>query len=779
METTRRDFLKTGAVIGGSLIVGAKIAYANERGPAAADDKPFGAWIQITPSNEVYFYLDKAEMGQGVISSLTALVGEELGVHPNKIRVQFAPVGSEYGNPAMFGAQMTGGSSSLRTTWKPLREAGAAAGWMIKRAFAKQTLGENFRDRAFREEEYELRDLQVINKKTGAKASFGQLATAAAALEIPSHVKLKDPKDFIFVGKSIPRYDATMKVTGKAKFGIDTDPEVTKSEMLNCVIVRCPVIGGTLSSFSAEDEKPEIKYIKLKNGVAVVAPTYWQALQASKKVKAKWNFGKNANLNSEDLTAEYNRLAKQSAAYVSGDKVSNMNAGQIEAFYEVPFVPHATMEPMNCTTWIRDGQCDVWVSTQAPAAGRELAAQVTGLPPSKINVHSTLIGGGFGRRIYQDFVAESVSVAKNFDKPVKLTWTREDDFKNDYYRPMMVHRIKGSVGKDGMIDFWLHRTVGQSILSYVIDVFLRSLNIIPSSSVDFLTKMLGGFYTPKFFKTKFRTDPFAIEGVVTNIPDLPYRQMIPYAIDNFRVEFAHIDPKVPVGFWRSVGHSHTAFAIESFMDELADSVKADPYQFRMKHLDKMIQKNNFITRPLARLIDTPILHRKKILLQKLEQISGWSNRTSKAGVGYGMALHEAFGTMCGMVIEVLVKENKLKVSRVFCVVDCGFVVNPDIVKAQVEGSVIFGLTAALKQEITFKDGQVQQNNFYDSDLLRYNECPEMTVDYIRNNEAPSGIGEPAVPPVAPALCNAIFAATGKRIRKLPIAKAGIFTGDFA
>lgn len=761
MRLSRRKVLKTGVIAGGGLIIGANLSWADEasRTPAQSSTGQLNAWIRVTPNDEVHFLVDRAEMGQGVVTSLTMLVAEEIGIDPTKIKTSFAPPGDAFGNSKLLNAQMTGGSTSVAAAWEPLRQAGARVRAMLIKAGAKALDVD--------EKNCVIQNFSVADTKSKRTVSFGQIANAASKLRPPHKVDLKPIEQFQFLGKqSKTRLDVEGKVRGLTEFGID----VKIPGLLSCVVIRPPVIGAKVKSFTTS--VPGAKHVvEINRGVAVVADTYWRAKKAAEKIKVEWNMNEVVRVDSEKLKAEFAGLAQKSAVVAAKsplltstgtmEKTFSKSEKTKEALYELPYLPHATMEPMNCTAHVESERCRIWVPTQAPAAARELASQLTGLSHDKIEVNSTFLGGGFGRRIYQDFVAEAVEVSQKVKAPIKVTWSREDDFQNDFYRPMMTHYVRAAFSNTG-ISHWLHRVAGQSIFSYGIDVFAKSLapNLAPGKTVDFFGKLVGGLlqaWNPNLpwplNKLSF-VDMSSVEGVAGPVgkgllENVPGKKHLPYAVDNFLTEYAHKETGVPVGFWRSVGHSHSAFVVESFIDEIANETNQDPYLFRLQLLEKNKSERN------AR------------VLRLAAEKAGWSSPAS-AGIFRGIAQHESFHSYCAMVVEVSKVGQLIKLERVVVAVDCGFVLNPDIVVAQAEGAVIFGLSAALKQAVTFKDGAAQQRNFYDCDLLRINEAPKIEVHIVPSTIDPTGIGEICVPPTAPALCNAIFKATGKRLRELPV-----------
>lgn len=730
-RTSRRFFLQVTAATGAGLVIGCHVPPAEEprvgsgdtaKPPATDTPKagppadPFApnAWVRVAPDGWVTVIIDKAEMGQGVETSLSMLVAEELEADWSKVRTEFAPVDPvKYVNP-VFGMQATGGSTSVQGSYKPLRAAGAAARMMLVSAAARTWSVDESTCRAEKGE--------VIHTPTGRKLGYGALVAEAAKSKLPEKPELKDPSAFRLIGKKPPRLDGPAKAMGRAQFGLD----VRQPNMLTAVIVRSPAFGGTLKSFDAakaQAVKGVRKVFRISNGVAVVAEGYWPARKGAEALTVEWDIGKNADKSSETLTRDAVALAKKpgKVAQKAGDaeKALKAAAKKIEAVYEMPYQAHAPMEPQNCTALVRDDGCEVWAPTQFPAGVRMVAAKLTGLDAAKINVHTTFLGGGFGRRFEQDFVAEAVEVAKEMKGvPVKVAWSREDDIRHDFYRPASYNVLRAGIGKDNTPVAWTHRIVSPSVFSRV-----------------FPTQMKDGI------------DHAAVEGAID----------LPYGTPNVLVDYQMHDTGIPVGFWRSVGHSLNAFITESFFDEVAALGKQDPYELRKKLMTSS-----------PRLLGALELAATK---------AGWGKPLG-AGVGRGIAAHASFGSFVAQVAEVTVDEasGAVKVNRVVCAIDCGAVVNPDILEAQVEGSIVYGLSAALKGQITIEKGGVKQANFHNFRILKIDEMPVVEVHIVPSKEPSTGAGEPATAPIAAAVGNAIFAVTGKRIRSLPIKPADLKRG---
>jgi isoquinoline 1-oxidoreductase beta subunit len=703
----RRDFLKVSVAASGGLMIGfqfpgiLKLASAQQ---AAGTFMP-NAFVRIGTDERVTVIVNHSEMGQGVYTSLPMLLAEELDADWKKVGFEAAPVDPKYNHPA-FGMQLTGGSSSVWSGLEQFRQAGAMARAMLIAAAAQQWNVDAATCRT---------DSGTVRSGSNHKLTYGQLAGAAAKLTPPAKVQLKDPKTFRLIGKPIKRLDTPEKLNGKAEFGID----VKLPGMLTAVIARPPIFGATMKSFddSRARSMPGVrKVVAVPSGVAVIADTFWQAKMAREAVRVDWDEGSMHDFDSARMMQDFRDRAKTPGTSVRNDgdaSAALANADKkIEAVYEVPYLSHLMMEPLNCVVDLRADSCEVWTGSQFQTVDRANAAKIAGLPNEKVQLHTTFLGGGFGRRAnpQSDFVVEAVHVAKAAGAPVKVIWTREDDMGAGWYRPAFVHAIEGGIDASGKAVSWRSRLVGQSIMA----------------GTPFAAMMKGKDY-----------DPASVEGV----DDLPY------AIPNVAVESHQAEINVPVQWLRSVGHSHTAFAVECFVDELAALAQKDPYQFRRAMLQKQ-------PRHLG-------------VLDLAAQKAGWDKPVAE-GVGRGIAVHFAFGSYSAHVAEVSVTGDKVRVHRMVCAIDCGQYVNPGIIAAQTEGGAIFGASAALFQELTFEKGRLQQTNFNTFPVMRMNECPEIETHIVESNEKSGGIGEPGVPCAAPAIANAIFAATGKRIHRLPI-----------
>lgn len=731
LSVSRRQFLRASATASGGLSLGIFLPGCSSLGSSrVTDDKAWvaNAWLEISASSEIIFTLDRVEMGQGTATGLTTLLAEELEVMPERITIKNAPVDNAYRNPD-YGLQMTGGSNSLSSSWGQIRHAGAVAREMLISAAAEVF--------EVSREECRAIDGSIELRGVGKALPYGVIAALAATQALPSNPTLKQASEFRYIGKQNNRLDISGKVNGQTAYGIDTEV----NGMAYAVITRSPVVGGKLKTFDASkamQSKGVIDIFEIYNGVAVVAEQYWQARKAQTLLETDWEEGALAKLSSEEMFDTFKRAADTD----EGEKVRDEgdfdkaldNASRVvEVKYQTPFLAHATLEPMNCIVQINDGKAEVWAPTQAPDLARIAVARVSDVSPSDVNVNVTALGGGFGRRLTQDFVEEAAAVANQANRPIKLMWSREEDTKHDWYRPASFHKLRATLNASNEVTGWDHQIVAPNLMDwYVRDAAPAQYPWSPK----FMYNMLGtvglalqGIAMPK--------DHTAVEGALE----------APYDIPNLQVRHTHADIGVPVSFWRSVGHSQNAFYVESFVDELAHETANDPLQYR-----RSLLKNH---------------PRLRNVLDLVAEKANW-NAPLPQGVFRGVAVHESFKSYVAQVVELSIEYGTIKVHRVFCVVDCGIVVNPDIVKAQMEGGIIFALTAALHGEITLEKGRVEQSNFDDYALLRMNESPVIEVHIVDSEESPTGVGEPGVPPLAPALANAVFAATGKRLRSLPL-----------
>lgn len=725
MNLSRRHFLRNTAVAGGGLVVGFSLAGC---APSALpiDAMPGGftanAFIQITADNVVRFYCPRDEMGQGVTTGLGTLVAEELDVDPYALDIQFAGVHSDYANPGM-GVQATGGSNAMHGHYLPLRQAAANTRSLLLEA-AAQDLGVAVS---------EIKTSESHILVNGESHPYGKFVATAAGLTAPEAAPMKANADFKYIGKTAPRLDAIAKATGTADFGIDIDIP----GMVHAVVVRSPVAGAKLLSVDTADAEkmPGVSHVlNISSGVAVVAQSYWQAKTAADKLKPVFEEVALTKVNSaqvrQDLAAA---LASDDGEMEAeqGNLAAGFNAADnvIEAEYWTPYLAHAPMEPMSAVLKLEDGEADLWSGTQGPVGAQGLIERVTDIPAEKIRVHSTYLGGAFGRRGTLTHIIEIAEIAKVVNKPVHLLWSREDDMRNSVYRPASLMQIKAGVNNAGQITAWDAKRAGGNITPTILENLLPGLMPnMPQGMVDGLVgvsaSVLGGWMV----------DPTSIEGLYED-----------YDLENRAVTHHTVDHGFPLTFWRSVGHSYTAFATESMIDELAEKAGIDPVTFRLQNTANSPRLNNVI----------------KIAGEQMNKMK------PAAGRHLGFASHNSFLTDVAEIAEVSVTNGVIKVHKVTCVVDCGIAVTPDVVRAQMESAIMYGLTAALHGKIELEDGAVKESNFHDYPILRMNEAPEVEVIIVDSGTEPTGVGEPGLPPIAPAVANAVYRAVGQRLRSLP------------
>ena len=719
---SRRDLLKAGLIGGIGLTIAVHLDACMRLGAdAPPTSAPFApdAWIRIGTDGAVTVVVDRSEMGQGVSTALPMLVAEELDADWATVRFEQAPAHPAYTNP-LAGAQRTGGSTSVRAAWLPLRRAAATARAMLILAAARMW------DVPVRSCTTERG--AVHHRASGRSAGYGELAAHAGKLPVPADVPLKRPEDFTIIGRPLPRLDVSEKVNGTAVFGID----VWIPGLLVATVERCPVFGGRLRSFQAARALavPGVRHvIRIATGVAVVADSYWHAQRGRQALTIEWEGGPLAGLDSAGIQGQLQDLASQAGVLVKsrgGDAgLQARNGRVVSAQYDLPYLAHATMEPTNCTAQVTGDHCTVWVPTQYQSGttmgdgAREAAAKAAGVAPSAVTVHTTLLGGAFGRRVEHECVQEAVQLSKAVGAPVKVIYSREDDIRHDYYRPASHHRLEATLDPAGRPVAWRHKIVAPSIMS------------------RFVAPYLPDWLAHRFGPLKHGIDGAVVEGAVSP----------PYRIPGFQLNYVMADVGVPLGFWRSVGNSHNIFVVESFIDELARAAGADPCRFRCDLL---------VDRP--RLLNVLDLAAKR---------ASWG-APAAPGVGRGIAIAELYGSYIAQVAEVSVQDGAVAVRRVVCVVDAGTVVNPDIAAAQIEGGIVFGLAAALRGEISVRGGRIEQGNFDDYQLLRLPEMPRIEVYLVPSTEPPAGLGEVATPVIPPAVANALADVTGRRIRRLPI-----------
>jgi len=706
---SRREFMQRSARLGGGLVLAMALpGFSSGSRAAAPSSGQLNAWLTISPDDAITVLVDRSEMGQGVYTALPMLLAEELEVELSQIKIAAAPVGEPYVN-ALNGGQVTGTSNSVPEAWDKLRKVGAQARSMLIAAAAQRWRVEPSSCRASHGK---------VFGAGGKSVSYGQLAQAAAKLPVPKEVPLKKAAEFRLIGKPVGRLDTPSKVDGTAEFGLD----VKLPGMLHAVVALCPTLGGKLGTVdpAAALALPGVRRVlPTANAVIVVAEHFWQAKKARDALRIVWESGANGDLDNAAIWSQVNQAATKpgASALTSDDVAAALKGGhaadalkraakRFAAVYELPLLAHATMEPMNCTADVKADRCDVYVGTQVQQMAQAAAAEAAGLKPDQVHVHTTLLGGGFGRRLEVDFVPAAVAASKAVGAPVKLIWTREDDMTHDFYRPPAREAVSAGVDEQGKLSAWALHITSPSI-------------------------------TARFDPTN--KDPF--DSVIE------YVQNFPYAVPNFDLTYSRQEIGIGVGYMRSVSHAANCFAIESSIDEIAALVLKGPLEYRQELL---------AGKP-----------RHLQVLKAVAERSGWGH--APAGHYQGIAFMEGYSSHIAQVAEVSVQGGVLKVHRITCVIDCGQTVNPRIVESQLESGIVYGLTAALWGEITLRGGRVQQRNFNDYRVLRLNEMPVLDVYIIPSDEKPGGIGETAVPPVAPAVCNAIFATTGKRLRSLPIA----------
>ena len=697
----RREFIKISSTAGSGLILGFYLP--NKLQGKSLESKIFqpNAWINVQPDNYVKIMVGKSEMGQGVITSLPMIIAEEMDLDWSKVIVEKAPA-----DRSKYGSQMTGGSNSISSSFMKLRKAGATAREMLVTA-ASEYWG-------VPENECTTNSSKVFHEKTNKKISYGELATKAGQQLIPKNPTLKNSKNFSIIGKNMSRKDTLPKINGTAEFALD----IKLDGMVYATVVHSPIFGGKVISFeknSLDGINGILDVFEIESGIAIVGDNTWTVLKAARKIKINWSEGEAKGVNTNQITEELMKASKKRGGVVRREgnvkRALKSSENILEAIYQSPFQAHATMEPMSCTISVEETKCQIWVGTQNPNGALKTVSKLTGLKKEQIEVNVTYLGGGFGRRSSNDFVKESVEIANIVKKPIKLTWSREEDMQNDYYRPASLHVMKGAIDQKKNLTVWKHRITAPSIL-------FSQLVTIP-------------------FPFKEKLDLISTEGA----------KHIPYQIPNMQVDYQMTKTDIPLGFWRSVYSSQNAFANECFMDELAEKAGKDPINFRLELL--------------------PENSRDASVIELVADRSGWKS-FSNGPIYQGFSSHKSFGTWVAQVARVSVENNQIKVHEVHCAVDCGLVINPNIVKTQISSAIIYGLSATLKSKITIDDGKVVESNFDDFDVIRMDETPKIKVYLVDSDKPPKGVGEPGLPPIAPAVTNAVYAATGKRFRQLPI-----------
>jgi isoquinoline 1-oxidoreductase subunit beta len=733
----RREFLKTSSTAGTGLLLAfhlpSRTAAFAETSASSGSLAP-NAWLEIAPNGEVKIWCPRSEMGQGVWTSLPMLLAEELGCDWRNVRVVQGDLDAKYGD------QTTGGSYSIRGTFDDLRKAGAEAREMLISAAAAEWSVDRTTCRA--------RNGQIEHAFTNRRLPYSKLVARAASIPVPANPPLKPAAAYSLIGTMVPRTDTRAKTSGCAKFGMD----VRVPGMLVASVERCPVFGGTVRRFNTDKARQmpgvravvEVKPVQLTHhfgddagpgdlnhtraGVAVVADSTWAAMQARKVLEIEWDEGPFKAESTASLREQFLRLADRPGTVLRNDgnfeRAFASATKTIDAVYEVPFLAHATMEPMNCTAHVHDGGCEIWAPTQIPGAAALSIAKALDIPRERVRVYVTFLGGGFGRRLIQDYAVEAAQISRAAGAPVQVVWTREDDIRHDYYRPAAYHVLRGGLDAQGNLIAWMHRATSPSI-----STFYRGTAISAGAAAE------------------------------VNGPDFPA-----YGVPNFRLEFARAESGIPVGYWRSVENSGNQFVLSGFFDEAAHAAGRDPVEFLLSTLGP--------ARKLDLGKDRGVIDfaRRRKVIELAAEKSAWSNPMPK-GIGRGIAWHFGYGSYVAQVAEVSydAPQNRVRIHRVVCAIDCGLAINPDGVTAQMEGGIHFGLAAALKSAITVGRGKIQQQNFDDYEVLRMNDAPAaVEVHLVPSTDPPGGCGEPGVPPIAPAVCNALFAATGKRIRRLPI-----------
>ncbi|MZR31790.1 xanthine dehydrogenase family protein molybdopterin-binding subunit [Sneathiella litorea] len=746
---SRRKFLVAGALVGGGLAVGYGFLRNGEADntalSATTDDGEIAlnAWVKVDKYGLVTVAIPRSEMGQGVYTALAMLVAEEMDANFEEVTVEQAPVADIYANITMLkdslpfsdgyhdgedtigawgmtkigrflGVQATGGSTSVRDAWMPMRQAGATAKAMLISAAARTW--------DVPMAECKVNSGIISHTGTGKNGRFGEFIALAASEAPPRDPVLKKSSEFTLIGTPQPRLDIPSKVDGTAEFGVDIELE----GMVHAAVKLSPVLGGTLANHDAaavKDMPGVLKVVPFENGVAVIANSFWRAKTAVEALPATFHDGPAKEYSSASILAilEENLKSEDARVYAeTGEARRELDEAQspVQAIYKVPYLAHACMEPMNCTAKVTENGVEIWMPNQAPTLIKWFAEKIADVPAENVIVHTPFLGGGFGRRSEIDLVVMAVSIAKEMkNQPVKLLWTRENDIQHDIFRPAAVSRFEGAIGPDGRITSWANRIVSQS------------------TSGSFTARLLP-------WATMDMPDNTTSEGAAD----------IPYEFANRIVEHVPVKLPIEVGFWRSVGHSFNGFFTESFMDEMAYAAQSDPIDFRLAHLENHQDFTN--------------------VLKQLAKVSNWSAPLGQ-GRARGVALHESFSSIVGQVVEITLNDNReITIDKVYCVIDCGTVVNPDTVKAQMESGIIFGLTAALFGEIEIEDGAVLNSNFPGYEMIRLANCPEIEVHLAPSGRMLGGVGEPGTPPIAPALTNAIFAASGERIRELPVSRSG-------
>ncbi len=726
-HVSRRSFLAGLGITGGGLVVGLTLPGCSSEAPPSFPTADFSpdAFLQITPQNEFVFICARDEMGQGVSSGLATLFGEELDVDPARFEVNFPGVHSAYGNPAFSGIQSTGGSAAMRGHYLPARQAGANVRSLILEAAA--------RDLNVEKSKFSTVDGNVV--VGGERYPYASFIATAQTLPIPEQSPMKTPGEFRYIGQDVPRIDAAEKSTGEAVYGIDFDIPGMKYALMK----RSPVFGGSVQSFVKDEIERMpgvIDVVQISNGVAVVAETFWQAKKATDQLQIEWDTPALAKFDTSDLRADYQQALDEESGSTTDEEgdltlaFRNVDT-QIEVDFWTPYLAHAPLEPMNAVVKVENGEAEVWTSIQGPPFAQASVARALNIDKAKVRVNNAYLGGGFGRRLIATHVAEAAEIAAATGHIIKLIWTREDDIQNGVFRPASLMRMKASVDNDGIINGWTAKRVGGNILPD------RMVGALPVVAPDFvpdgvLNSVVGLADTTL---SNWMVDGSSVEGLAGD-----------YDFPNRVTEHVTVNHGLPLGYWRSVGHSYTAFAKESAINVLAEAASIDPVELRLKNTRSNARQHNVINVAAERM--------KAMDAEKVGSL--------------GFASHGSFHSYVAQVADVSVHGADIVVNKVLCVVDCGRPINPDVIRAQMEGAIMFGLTAALHGDLDIAGGGIVQSNFHDYPLLRMNEHPEVEVIIIDSEEDPTGVGEVGLPPIAPAVANAIFAETGQRLTSLPL-----------
>lgn len=728
MGLSRRSFLKAAGLTGGGLVLGVSLGGCSTQPAFEPDGETFTphALLQITPDNVVRFYCPRDEMGQGITTGLATVVAEDLDIDPMQIDVQLAKVHADYKHPE-FGVQGTGGSSSVRDHYLQIRQVGADARALLMQAAAQK-------------HGVALSEVSTDNGTIlvdGARFQFGDFATAASLLSLDAPAKLKPSKEFKYIGTDFGRVDAVEKSTGTALYGIDAEVP----GMRYAVVKHAPVIGAAVKSFdkSSVSDMPGVLHVKpLPSGVAVVAERYWQAKKAAAALKVEWDMPELAQFSTQDIKTDYQSALSQEGD-VDGER-GDLTAGfadaktVVESEYWAPYLAHAPLEPMNALVRVSDTDAEVWSGTQMPEGMRGLVARYAGLSADQVTVHPVYMGGAFGRRSFMSHVVEATLLAKATGEPIKLVWSRESDMQNGVFRPASLMSLKAGVDEQGKISAWTAKRVGANINPDMMRAVLPG--ILPGAIPEGVTNFMADVF--ESINDGWSIDESSIEGLSAN-----------YDLPNSEVRHVTVNHGLPLMYWRAVGHSFSAFAKEVMIDELAEKTEFDPIELRVRNTE---------TNPR---------------LQNVIKLAGkhMQGMTVPEGHSLGFAAHGSFKSDVAQIAQVSVENDQIKVHKVVCVIDCGRAINPDIVRGQVEGSIMFGLTAALYGDIQLEKGAVKESNFHNYPILRMNESPEVEVIIVQTEDAPTGVGEPALPPIAPAVANAVYQATGRRLKSLPLSLA--------